>query len=162
MAEGDGVRITDLCKSFGATEAVAGVSMEIRAGEIFGLLGPNGAGKTTTLAMLSTLIEPSGGDAEIFGASLRGDAARVKRMVGLAPQQISLYPELSAEENLHFFGRLHGVLGAELRRRSTTRTCRPSARSIGTNTPPTKPEAPVTTVRLKRPGPPRPRPGPLR
>ena len=71
MNDGIGVRISDLAKRFDTTEAVAGVSFEIREGETFGLLGPNGAGKTTILSMLANLIEPSGGDAEVFGASLR-------------------------------------------------------------------------------------------
>jgi ABC-2 type transport system ATP-binding protein len=118
MNDGIGVRISDLAKRFDTTEAVAGVSFEIREGETFGLLGPNGAGKTTILSMLANLIEPSGGDAEVFGASLRRDAAAVKRSVGLAPQQISLYPGLSGEENLLFFGRLHGIHRDGLRERA--------------------------------------------
>jgi ABC-2 type transport system ATP-binding protein len=118
MDDGIGIRISDLSKRFETTEAVGGVSLEIREGETFGLLGPNGAGKTTTLSMLATLVEPSAGDAEIFGASLRRDVASVKRAVGLAPQQISLYPALSGEENLLFFGRLHGIRGQALRARA--------------------------------------------
>jgi ABC-2 type transport system ATP-binding protein len=118
MGDGVGVRISGLCKRFGATDAVSGVSLEIRKGETFGLLGPNGAGKTTTLSMLATLLEASGGDAEVFGASLRRDVAAVKRAVGLAPQQISLYPALSGEENLLFFGRLNRVRGDALRERA--------------------------------------------
>jgi ABC-2 type transport system ATP-binding protein len=111
------VRIDELARSFGPVEAVRGISLEIREGETFGLLGPNGAGKTTTLSMLSTLLEPSSGDAWIFGESLRRNVAEVKRIVGLAPQEISLYPDLTAEENLVFFGRISGVHGRRLRRR---------------------------------------------
>jgi ABC-2 type transport system ATP-binding protein len=70
--------------------------VEIPAGETFGLLGPNGAGKTTTLSMLSTLLKPSRGDVRVFGASIVEDPAEVRRRVGLAPQQISLYPKLNA------------------------------------------------------------------
>ena len=92
------VRIDELARSFGPVEAVRGISLEIREGETFGLLGPNGAGKTTTLSMLSTLLAPSSGDAWIFGESLRRDVSRVKRIVGLAPQEISLYTDLTARQ----------------------------------------------------------------
>jgi ABC-2 type transport system ATP-binding protein len=111
------VRIDKLARSFGPVEAVRGISLEIQEGETFGLLGPNGAGKTTTLSMLSTLLAPSSGDAWIFGESLRRNVSEVKRIVGLAPQEISLYPDLTAEENLVFFGRISGVHGRRLRRR---------------------------------------------
>ncbi len=112
-----GVHVENLRRHFGATEAVRGLSFEMRPGETLGLLGPNGAGKTTTLAMLAALLPPSGGEVTIFGQRLTRDGAAVKRLVGLAPQEISLYPELSGAENLAFFGRLHGVRGARLRER---------------------------------------------
>jgi ABC-2 type transport system ATP-binding protein len=114
-----GVEILQLARSYGEVEAVQGLSLEIHAGETFGLLGPNGAGKTTTLAMLSTLLRPSGGDARVFGRSLRNEVSAVRRLVGLTPQEISLYPDLTAGENLRFFGRLHGVVGQALARRSS-------------------------------------------
>ena len=117
MAVEDRVQIVDLARSFGSFEAVRGISVEIPAGETFGLLGPNGAGKTTTLSMLSTLLKPSKGDVRVFGASVVEDPAEVRRRVGLAPQQISLYPKLNGQENLEFFGRLHGLEGAALRER---------------------------------------------
>jgi ABC-2 type transport system ATP-binding protein len=117
MGAADRVQIRDLARSFGSVEAVRGISLEIRAGETFGLLGPNGAGKTTTLSMLSTLLEPSRGDVRVFGASVVEDPAEVRRRVGLAPQQISLYPKLSAQENLEFFGRIHGLVAPVLQRR---------------------------------------------
>ena len=113
-----GVEILELARSYGEIEAVRGLSLEIHAGETFGLLGPNGAGKTTTLAMLSTLLRPSGGDARVFGRSLRNEVSAVRRLVGLTPQEISLYPDLTAGENLRFFGRLHGIVGKDLARRS--------------------------------------------
>jgi len=116
--EGGGVELLDLARSYGELEAVRGLRLAIRPGETFGLLGPNGAGKTTTLAMLSTLLAPSSGDARIFGHSLRGEVGAVRRRVGLVPQDISLYPDLTGEENLLFFGRLHGVRGRELRSRT--------------------------------------------
>jgi ABC-2 type transport system ATP-binding protein len=114
----EGVSLRDLRRSFGDVEAVRGVSLHIEKGETMALLGPNGAGKTTTLSMLATLLVPSSGDARIFGASLSGDIWEVRRLVGLAPQELSLYPELTADENLRFFGRLYGIRGARLRARA--------------------------------------------
>jgi ABC-2 type transport system ATP-binding protein len=109
MVAEDCVQFVDLARSFGSLEAVRGISLDIHSGETFGLLGPNGAGKTTTLSMLATLLTPTHGDVLVFGASAVGDPAEVRRRVGLAPQQISLYPGFTAEENLEFFGTLHGV-----------------------------------------------------
>ena len=109
MVAEDRVQFVDLARSFDRLEAVRGISLEIHAGETFGLLGPNGAGKTTTLSMLATLLLPSRGDVLVFGASAVHDPAEVRRRVGLAPQQISLYPMFTAQENLEFFGTLHGV-----------------------------------------------------
>jgi ABC-2 type transport system ATP-binding protein len=117
MSAEDRVQVVDLARSYGNFEAVRGISVEIPAGETFGLLGPNGAGKTTTLSMLSTLLKPSRGDVRVFGASIVEDPAEVRRRVGLAPQQISLYPKLNGQENLEFFGRLHGLEGAGLNER---------------------------------------------
>ena len=114
----DCVRFVDLARSFGSLQAVRGISLEIRAGETFGVLGPNGAGKTTTLSMLSTLLPPTRGDVVVFGASVVDDPAEVRRRVGLAPQQISLYPMFTAQENLEFFATLHGV-PPDVRRRRT-------------------------------------------
>ncbi|MDJ0850837.1 MAG: ABC transporter ATP-binding protein [Myxococcota bacterium] len=111
------VKIEKLSRRFGDLEAVRELTLEIRPGETFGLLGPNGAGKTTTIGMLSTLLPPSSGDAQIFGSSLSSETRSVRRLVGLTPQEISLYPDLDAEENLRFFGRLHGVRGRELTER---------------------------------------------
>ncbi|MGH7786774.1 MAG: ABC transporter ATP-binding protein [Candidatus Binatia bacterium] len=113
-----GVEVEGLAKRYGEVEAVRGISFCIEEGEIFGLLGPNGAGKTTTLSMLSTLLRPSRGDARIFGKSLAGDVAGVRRLVGLVPQDISLYPTLSARQNLSFFGRIYGVTRQALRARA--------------------------------------------
>ena len=118
MVADDRVQCVDLARSFDGFEAVRGISLEIRAGETFGLLGPNGAGKTTTLSMLSTLLLPTRGDVFVFGASAVANPAEVRRRVGLAPQQISLYPTLTAQENLEFFGRLHGLAPTVLHRRA--------------------------------------------
>lgn len=114
---GDIVRVTGLTKRFGDVAAVDGASFEVREGEIFGLLGPNGAGKTTTISMVSCLLEPSGGDIEVDGHSVRTDASGVKRVLGVVPQEIALYPTLSAFENLRFWGRMYGLSGALLKER---------------------------------------------
>jgi ABC-2 type transport system ATP-binding protein len=114
------LRVVGLSKDYGTTAAVRGLNFEIREGEIFGLLGPNGAGKTTTIAMLATQRQPSGGDAILFDHSARKEPYLVRRMIGLAPQEVSLYPALTAAENLHFFGRIYGMTKAELGERIDT------------------------------------------
>lgn len=113
-----GVEIDNLGKRFGSVEAVHGVSLLIEEGEAFGLLGPNGAGKTTTLSMLATLLSPSYGDARIFGKSAVSEIWAVRKLVGLVPQDVGLYPNLSGLENLSFFGQIYGVPRQELRRRT--------------------------------------------
>jgi ABC-2 type transport system ATP-binding protein len=110
------IEVCDLHKRFGATAAVAGVSFEIRRGETFGLLGPNGAGKSTTIGMLTGVIRPDSGRTRINGASSPTDAA-ARMAIGVAPQNLSLYEELSAAENLNFFGRLYRLSGDALRNR---------------------------------------------
>ncbi len=108
------LHVEGLSKRYGTTEAVAGLSFDIAQGEVFGLLGPNGAGKTTTIAMLATQRWPSGGDAILFGHSVCAEPRAVRQMIGLAPQEIALYPGLTAAENLRFFGRIYGVKGTHL------------------------------------------------
>ena len=102
-----------LHKAFGDMTAVDGVDFTIREGEIFGLLGPNGAGKTTTIRMLSTVLRPDGGDVAIGGHSVSEDADEVRKIIGVCPQELALYPELSANDNLVFFGRMAGLGGRE-------------------------------------------------
>ena len=102
----------------GATlPALDGLEMSIEPGEVFGLLGPNGAGKTTAISILCTLLKPTSGSLSIFGIDVLRQPARVRRLIGLVPQEIALYPLLSARENLAYFGRLHGLRGGELRDR---------------------------------------------
>ena len=106
------LRITELRKSFGSLVAVDGVSLSVARGEVFGLLGPNGAGKSTTIGMAIGLLAPDSGSVELEGfGSPRDPAAR--RQIGVAPQSLALYDELSGEENLLFFGH-HGALKEDL------------------------------------------------
>jgi ABC-2 type transport system ATP-binding protein len=113
------LEVQDLVKQYaGAAEpAVKGISFGIRSGEMFSLLGPNGAGKTTTIGMLACLLTPNGGDAKIEGKSIRSDRDAVKRLIGVVPQDIALYPTLSARENLRFWGRMYGLGGKDLAKR---------------------------------------------
>ncbi|MCE5203909.1 MAG: ABC transporter ATP-binding protein [Coriobacteriales bacterium] len=110
----DIVQVHGLGKKFGDLVAVDGVTFDISEGEIFGLLGPNGAGKTTMISMLSCLISPTEGDAIIDGHSISHDAAAVKAVLGVVPQEVALYPTLSARENLAFWGRMYGLRGNTL------------------------------------------------
>jgi ABC-2 type transport system ATP-binding protein len=97
--------------------AVRGLSFTIQQGEIFGFLGPNGAGKTTTISMLSCLLKPTSGSATVTGFDLIRQSSEVKRRIGLVPQDLALYPTLSARDNLLFFGRIYGLKGSDLRER---------------------------------------------
>jgi len=112
------LEVAGLKKSYGRLEALKGVSFAIEAGELFGLLGPNGAGKTTLISILSCLLAPSEGRAVLDGIVLRTDVPEIRRRIGLVPQDLAIYGELSARENLHFFGRLYGMKGDELNRRA--------------------------------------------
>jgi ABC-2 type transport system ATP-binding protein len=107
----------DLVKTYGDHVAVNGVSFDVEEGEVFGLLGPNGAGKTTTISMLTGILEPTSGSARIGGHDLRSEAMEVRRINGLVPQDLALYPTLSARANLQFFGRIYGLRGKELKER---------------------------------------------
>lgn len=107
----------ELRKTFGDNEAVKGISFSVLRGEIFSLLGPNGAGKTTTINMLSCLIEPTSGTAEIAGHAIPGDTLGVRRAIGVVPQEIALYDSLTARQNLEFWGRLYDMSGQSLARR---------------------------------------------
>lgn len=107
----------NLSKSFGHIEAVKDVSFTILQGEIFSLLGPNGAGKTTTISMLSCLLAPTSGTAEIGGYSIIQDSMRVRGLIGVVPQEIALYDELTARQNLHFWGQMYNLHGKELKAR---------------------------------------------
>ena len=107
----------DLRKSFGELKAVDGVSFQIAAGETYGLLGPNGAGKTTSISMAVGLMEREGGEVLLDGAPLSPGTTKLKAKIGLVPQDLAIYPDLTARENLRFFGRLYDMPRAQLRRR---------------------------------------------
>lgn len=108
------LRANNLVKKFGDLTAVDDVSFEIYEGEIFSLLGPNGAGKTTTISMLSTLLTPTSGDAMINGFSINNDNMQVRNYIGIVPQEIALYDDLTAFENLYYWGRLYNLSGRTL------------------------------------------------
>ena len=106
--------ITHLRKSFGSLVAVDDVSFSLEGGQLVGLLGPNGAGKTTTVSMIAGLVTPDRGDVLIGGHHLSGDTDPAKKRIGLVPQDLALYDELSARANLRFFGALYGLTGRTL------------------------------------------------
>jgi ABC-2 type transport system ATP-binding protein len=117
MNNGYAIEVQNLKKSFGELQAVQGVTFRAEKGEILSLLGPNGAGKSTTLSMLSGLLRPDDGDACIMGHSIRTDAQAARAALGVVPQDIAIYPDLSARENLVFWGKMYGLRGAALKRR---------------------------------------------
>jgi ABC-2 type transport system ATP-binding protein len=104
-------------KSFDDHTVVTDLGFSVGHGETYGLLGPNGAGKTTTISMIAGLLEPDAGEIRLGGETMTPDATHTKRLVGLVPQDLAIYPDLNATENLEFFGRLQGMNGAELERR---------------------------------------------
>lgn len=116
------VETKDLAKTYGnakngQVQAVKGISLQVWKGEIFSLLGPNGAGKTTTISMISGLAKPTRGDAFIGGHSITKQPIEAKRLLGVVPQEIALYPSLSARQNLEFFGKMYGLKGKDLTQR---------------------------------------------
>jgi len=111
------VKVRDLHKDFGDAYAVQGVDFDVDSGEIFSLLGPNGAGKSTIISMLACLLKPTKGEAWVMGHSITSDPMAVKEAIGVVPQDIALYPDLSARENLTFWGRMYGMRGSALRQR---------------------------------------------
>lgn len=112
------VAIEDLTHRYGERAALAGVTLRIDRGEIFGLLGPNGGGKTTLFKILATLLVPTGGQVTIYGHDLAREASHIRRHLGVVFQHPSLDPKLTAAENLHHHGHLYGMRGRELRERA--------------------------------------------
>jgi ABC-2 type transport system ATP-binding protein len=111
------LQASHLVKKYGEFTAVDDITFDIKEGEIFSLLGPNGAGKTTTISMLSTLYTPSSGDAEVGGFSVTKDPMAVRCLIGVVPQELALYDDLSARENLNFWGNMYGLSGKALKTR---------------------------------------------
>src|SRR5580765_5884332 len=111
------LKVVELRKSYGDHIAVDGLSFEVEAGEVFGLLGPNGAGKSTTMTMIAGLKRADSGSISLNGLSMATDFDKIKTLLGLVPQDLAIYPDLTARENLNFFGRLQGIRGATLRGR---------------------------------------------
>jgi sodium transport system ATP-binding protein len=111
------IEVDEISKRFGAVQALDRVSFSAGDGRITGLLGPNGAGKSTCLRILSTVLPPSGGRALIGGVDVTADSLGARRQLGVLPDGAGLYPQLTARENIAYFGRLHGLTGAALARR---------------------------------------------
>jgi ABC-2 type transport system ATP-binding protein len=109
------INIENLTKNFGDNIAVDNLTLSIEKGEILGLLGPNGAGKTTTINIITSILKPTKGNVEIFGKSLYNHGSEIKARMGIVPQCISLYENLTVEENIIFFAKLYGLRGASLR-----------------------------------------------
>ncbi len=112
------IEVQNLVKTFGKHEAVKGVSFTIGKGEIFGLLGPNGAGKSTIINMMCGYLAPTSGDTLVAGISISKEPRKVKRMLGVVPQEIALYKDLSSMQNLEFFGEMYGLARKERRERA--------------------------------------------
>ena len=112
------LKVERLSKTFGAIRAVDAVSFEVRPGEIYGLLGPNGAGKTTTISMISGLLKPDAGEVSVAGNQFWSDPQKARRIMGVVPQELAIYEELSGRENLEFWGRMAGLSARDARARA--------------------------------------------
>jgi ABC-2 type transport system ATP-binding protein len=110
--------VRGVSKSFAALQAVNNVSFRVEAGEIYGLLGPNGAGKTTTISMISGLLRPDVGRVSVGGADVWNEPKKAKALMGVAPQELAIYEELSARENLEFWGQLAGLTRSDAKTRA--------------------------------------------
>lgn len=111
------IEVERLTKTYGERIAVDGVSFTVRPGQIFGLLGPNGAGKTTTISCLSGLLQPTSGSIRINGFDVVHDGVRARASIGVIPQEVAIYPEISARQNLEYWGAVQGLSGAEIKER---------------------------------------------
>ncbi len=110
------IRTKDLKKDYGEIQAVKGINLEIRKGEMFGLVGPDGAGKTTTIRMLCGLITPLSGEAELFGLPVQKQKKKIQEKIGYLSQKFSLYGDLTVDENIEFFADIHNVKEYKKRR----------------------------------------------
>lgn len=109
------LKLDGLMKKYGNKAVVDGISLEIKEGEIFGLLGPNGAGKSTTMNMICSLLKPTAGEIELFGYDLKKDAKKIKPLIGYIPQDLAIYGNLKAWENVELFTSLYDIKGKELK-----------------------------------------------
>jgi ABC-2 type transport system ATP-binding protein len=112
------LKVDRLSKSFGSIRAVDAVNFEVRPGELYGLLGPNGAGKTTTISMISGLLKPDAGEVSVAGEPFWSNPQKAKRIMGVVPQELAIYEELSGRENLEYWGRLAGLSARDARART--------------------------------------------
>ncbi len=108
-----------LSKAYGAVRAVESVSFEVQPGELYGLLGPNGAGKTTTISIIAGLLKPDAGEVTVAGNPFWSDPQRAKRIMGVVPQELAIYEELTGRENLEFWGRMAGLGSSDAKSRAT-------------------------------------------
>jgi sodium transport system ATP-binding protein len=111
------IQVEGLSRRFGAIRAIDGVGFEARDGRITGLLGPNGAGKSTTLRILYTVLQPDAGTAKVDGINVARDSLATRRAIGVLPHAAGIYPQLTARENIAYFGELHGLRGPALQKR---------------------------------------------
>lgn len=117
MSEKAAIQVKNLHKDFGEVYAVQGIEFEVQRGEIFSLLGPNGAGKSTTISMISGLLKPDQGEIVVTGYDVEKESMQTKAAIGVVPQEIALYDDLSARENLTFWGKMYGLRGDPLKKR---------------------------------------------
>lgn len=111
------IEVEDLYRYFGEIKAVDGITFSVEKGEVFSLLGPNGAGKSTTISILTCLLHPTKGSASVMGHSVTDDPRSVKESIGVVPQELAIYEDLSARENLAFWGKMYGLRGEVLKKR---------------------------------------------
>ena len=112
------IKVTELTKSYENSPAVSDLSFSVKKGEIVGLLGPNGAGKSTTINILATVLKPDSGNISICGYNLQNEKNKIKQSIGIVPQDLAIYEEISAEKNVSFFASLYGLRGQKLKERT--------------------------------------------
>ncbi|MFW9992894.1 MAG: ABC transporter ATP-binding protein [Candidatus Odinarchaeota archaeon] len=114
----NGIVVQNLVKKFDDITAVDGITFEVKPGELFGLLGPNGAGKTTVIKILSTLLEPTSGDANVNGFNVKKQGKKIREVIGVCPQEPAFFPYLTGRENIELFGNLYGMAKNRLKQRT--------------------------------------------
>ena len=112
------IETSNLKKYFGDIHAVDGIDLKIPKGYLYGVLGPNGAGKTTTIRMLSTILYPTDGEATILGFNLKKEASEIRKRIGVCPQELVIYPRLTARENIHLIAQMHGIIKKDYKERT--------------------------------------------